>query len=458
MPRVALSFSPAVGGNSSEAVRRSLKTEGAEVDNADYREVCSLSKEDAEEIFKDPDKLDKAFDEAIKKAETALKDADALVIPGNNAMVDPRLYGGEKSDSMVTDLPRSIAELALIHVAVQRGMPITGICGGHQLLDVYFGGTLADLTEKQMKQQGVGAYDTVVLDSSSSFVQDMYGKETSSSTTTLAKKLYGGHSQVIKELGGKGRVAGQDLLKEVAHSSGEDKTVEAVESQFGAPIAGTQFHPEVSAEGLPGLPWEESVKHRDQKEEVAARKFFKSVTKAADTFKEKKTCLNELLEIAQQKGSPDILKPSDIVRLRREAALANAKPLAPKAPDEEEKAKKTEPLAPEVTDEGVKPKKQAPSTSIRMTKLPPKVEKALWKAVIFLGKYKAMRRILQPFFKKIMTSVTLKGVKERIKEKSLKEGKGLSQLTQLEGGLVSPEKHTSISDRMRDRQQKGLQQ
>ncbi|MGU9987516.1 MULTISPECIES: gamma-glutamyl-gamma-aminobutyrate hydrolase family protein [unclassified Rickettsia] len=35
----------------------------------------------------------------------------------------------------------------MIDVAIQKGIPITGICGGHQLINVYFGGKLANVDE-----------------------------------------------------------------------------------------------------------------------------------------------------------------------------------------------------------------------------------------------------------------------------------------------------------------------
>jgi putative glutamine amidotransferase len=68
---------------------------------------------------------------------------DALVITGGNFDVDPALYGAPGRHATVTlKQGRTEAELALVHGALDRGMPVLGICGGEQLLAVALGGSL----------------------------------------------------------------------------------------------------------------------------------------------------------------------------------------------------------------------------------------------------------------------------------------------------------------------------
>ncbi|AFE49511.1 hypothetical protein MA3_03475 [Rickettsia prowazekii str. Dachau] len=58
------------------------------------------------------------------------------------------------------------------------------------------------------------------------------------------EKFWASHKQVVKEIGGTNLINGKhDLFKAVAYTSDD---IEAVESQFGVPIMGLQFHPEMS--------------------------------------------------------------------------------------------------------------------------------------------------------------------------------------------------------------------
>ncbi|MDX2094924.1 MAG: gamma-glutamyl-gamma-aminobutyrate hydrolase family protein [Alphaproteobacteria bacterium] len=66
-----------------------------------------------------------------------------LVITGGNFDVPPEMYGEKTSSATVTTKPRrSQFEWAVTHGALARGLPILGICGGQQLLNVILGGSL----------------------------------------------------------------------------------------------------------------------------------------------------------------------------------------------------------------------------------------------------------------------------------------------------------------------------
>lgn len=76
-------------------------------------------------------------------ADDMLDTIDALVVTGGAFDVDPGLYGvGERHETVVLKQSRTAAELALLRGALERDMPILGICGGQQLLAVVLGGTL----------------------------------------------------------------------------------------------------------------------------------------------------------------------------------------------------------------------------------------------------------------------------------------------------------------------------
>jgi putative glutamine amidotransferase len=76
-------------------------------------------------------------------AERYLDLVDGLVVTGGGFDVDPALFGAEsRHPSVRTKDRRTAFELAATRGALDREMPVLGICGGEQLLAVALGGTL----------------------------------------------------------------------------------------------------------------------------------------------------------------------------------------------------------------------------------------------------------------------------------------------------------------------------
>lgn len=68
---------------------------------------------------------------------------DGLIITGGAFDVSPELYGESTTHETVTTKDRRTKfEFAITRGAIERRMPILGICGGQQLLNVVLGGTL----------------------------------------------------------------------------------------------------------------------------------------------------------------------------------------------------------------------------------------------------------------------------------------------------------------------------
>jgi putative glutamine amidotransferase len=66
-----------------------------------------------------------------------------LIVTGGAFDVDPALFGAAtRHATVVVKARRTAFELAIVRGALERDMPILGICGGQQLINVALGGTL----------------------------------------------------------------------------------------------------------------------------------------------------------------------------------------------------------------------------------------------------------------------------------------------------------------------------
>ncbi len=78
-----------------------------------------------------------------ENAAAYLDTIDGLVVTGGAFDVDPSLYGdADRHDTVVTKDRRTAFEMAMTRGALERDMPVLGICGGQQLLHVALGGRL----------------------------------------------------------------------------------------------------------------------------------------------------------------------------------------------------------------------------------------------------------------------------------------------------------------------------
>ncbi len=68
---------------------------------------------------------------------------DGLLVTGGHFDLDPSLYGdADRHETITTKPARTDFEWAMTEAALERNMPVLGICGGQQLLHVVLGGRL----------------------------------------------------------------------------------------------------------------------------------------------------------------------------------------------------------------------------------------------------------------------------------------------------------------------------
>ena len=150
---------------------------------------------------------------------------DGLLLCGGRDM-DPARYGEEVAGARNIDFERDEREWALLEAYIRAGKPIMGICRGHQLINVFFGGSLwQDIPEAELharKNDRDGAHPVVAVEDS--ILYRCYGREFSVNSS---------HHQAIKVLGRE--------LRETASWKG--KYMEAIE-HTSLPIFAVQWHPE----------------------------------------------------------------------------------------------------------------------------------------------------------------------------------------------------------------------
>ncbi len=116
---------------------------------------------------------------SVLEAPDALADAcHGLILPGG-ADIDPALFGEENHGSTIIERDRDLRQLSLLDRFLKAGRPVLGVCKGHQLLNVYFGGKICQhipeyATHQWMGEAGDQAHGSRCLPGS--FLAALYGE------------------------------------------------------------------------------------------------------------------------------------------------------------------------------------------------------------------------------------------------------------------------------------------
>jgi putative glutamine amidotransferase len=164
----------------------------------------------------------------------ALELLDGLLLAGG-ADIDPASYGQEPHPETHDTVPeRDASEIALTLAAIERDLPVLGICRGMQLINVALGGTL-----NQHLPEHVGHTEhRRVLGSFDGSDHDVDVIEGTLAMTVIGSARHGTkshHHQGVERLG--------DGLRVSARSS-IDELVEAIELPQSSFVLGVQWHPE----------------------------------------------------------------------------------------------------------------------------------------------------------------------------------------------------------------------
>lgn len=166
-----------------------------------------------------------------------LDHVDGLLLCGGGDVV-PARYGEEKLEQCgVPDEVRDECEFQLIKHALQRRMPIFGICRGIQILGVALGATLFQDIESQLGIPRNKHYQQEPYDDAVHVVRFKEGGLFERITGTSVMPTNSMHHQSIKEAGDRVRIEGITM----------DGIIEAISAADNDAVFGVQFHPEYLA-------------------------------------------------------------------------------------------------------------------------------------------------------------------------------------------------------------------
>ena len=158
---------------------------------------------------------------------------DALLLSGGDD-VDPATYDGDPNSAGSTNRRRDEFEIRLIHAALDRGMPILGICRGIQILNVAHGGTIRNLRTDD------ALFDVHGIDLTSLTAHQIgvaAGTRLADAVGPGTHRVNSFHGQAVGRVGAGLRTC----------ATADDGVVEAIERPDRAFVVAIQWHPEITS-------------------------------------------------------------------------------------------------------------------------------------------------------------------------------------------------------------------
>lgn len=159
---------------------------------------------------------------------------DGLILTGGED-IDPAWYGEEPIPGLgLVNEARDRMEMAVLRLALEREMPILGICRGCQLMNVCFGGTLYQNLPSQ-RPSGMVHTQKEPWEQRTHYAEVRAGSRLHTAVQSDELMINSFHHQGVKDLAPGLRVTAR----------AEDGTVEALEApDYPAWLLGVQWHPE----------------------------------------------------------------------------------------------------------------------------------------------------------------------------------------------------------------------
>jgi putative glutamine amidotransferase len=159
---------------------------------------------------------------------------DALIVTGGDFDVDPALFGDTTRHPKVTTKDRRTQfEFEVTKAALECGLPVLGICGGQQLLNVVLGGTLIQHIPDEVAE---------ALAHEQPNPRDEPGHEVAVTPGTLLYRIVASDSMAVNSAHHQAaKEVGADVVVNAVTSDG---IIEGIESTVHKFCLGVQWHPE----------------------------------------------------------------------------------------------------------------------------------------------------------------------------------------------------------------------
>ena len=169
----------------------------------------------------------------VKAINQYLNFIDGLLVTGGDFDIDPQMYGQERKPTLRIKNGRTNFEFKITKKAIQKKIPVLGICGGQQLINVVLGGTLlqhipdvidSDINHEQQNPRNEPSHFVHIK------------KNTVLFSFVKCSKMFvnSAHHQAVDKLG-------KNLI---VSAVSEDGVIEAIESTRSNYCLGVQWHPE----------------------------------------------------------------------------------------------------------------------------------------------------------------------------------------------------------------------
>ena len=162
---------------------------------------------------------------------------DGVVLSGGDFDIHPRHYGERPIEALgAIKAARTQFELELAAAAVATDLPLFGICGGAQAINVVLGGSLYQDIAAQLSHAGAREHTSKNRDGGH-FVQVASGTRLFRIVRRSKLRVSTSHHQSVKRLG-------RGL---VVNAVADDGVIEGIEAPGYSFLLGLQWHPEVLA-------------------------------------------------------------------------------------------------------------------------------------------------------------------------------------------------------------------